>query len=69
MNEYQIRSAYGVKVFEPFAAMIMPQRSFLSLPVKDMPSKGLRRKARKFNRNFKDKIDWLYDGKDGYKFE
>lgn len=63
-----ISSIYGVKVFDK-ERILLPEKPFLSLPVSLMPTKGLKRKARKFNRNFKEKIDWSYDNKEKYKFE
>lgn len=67
MNEHQIRAAYGVKVLSSPA--LLPQEKFLPLRVVDMPTKSLKRKARKFNRNFQDNIDWQYDGKQQYYYE
>lgn len=49
--------------------ILLPVKPYLSMPVKDMPTKGLKRKARKINRRLKDEIDWSFDGKEKYQFE
>lgn len=67
----EIMASYGARVFKEKKdfSRLLGDKPFLSLPVKDMPTKSLKRKARKFNRKFKDQIDWSADGKTKYNFD
>lgn len=67
-KDYQIRAMYEIKIFNS-SQIFLPEKPYLAIPVNDMPTKGLKRKARKINRMLKDKIDWSYDNKEKYQYE
>lgn len=63
LDRFKVKATYGIKVIPPSRGVIMPDKPFLSLPVKEMRkvSKKAAKIARKFNYKFRDQIDWDAD--------
>ena len=64
-NPYKYFAQWGVKVFptKNHPALLLGDKPFVSLLVDLMPTKRAKKFAEKFNKDFKDQIDWDYEKK------
>lgn len=61
--DYKAKFLYGVSVMSKEKALIFPVKPYVSLPVWKIKGKKNKKFAKKFNLQFRDKIDWSYDKK------